>query len=754
MPPGWLGEIVVESNALASGYMDNEEATTKAFPSAPVWRSAFDVRYPDHGRFYRTGDLGRMTSDAQLEVHGRTDALQVKLRGQRVELGEIEAACLGGLAESVPLVAELVLPKGQERPSIALFLVASTLVHDLSQSLLAEHVSLPSQQQRQLDFLKEQLRSSWAASLPEYMAPNYVVPLAELPRTATGKIDRRQLRSWASQHRPIELMGFAVSTSPEGLNRPLTGEVELHLANAVTKVLNIASESINAGSVFTVLGGDSLAAIQPSHELSLHHLSIAPSEIIQSENLASLATQLTVSAATEEVSEPISNLEQDEINRTVDRDTLLRDLNIIPDNVSDVLFTTDSQSRSIELGTGAENCFIFHMVLKFPERMEVPRLQSALQRLVDRHDTLRTLFTQKETRILQVILKHLPCPLQLQGLSEDNSADEAIDEISQSKIRIDQVPTQFWILSKNTAPAAFILRLSHAQFDGISMHLLWNSLAECYTQADPAPAPAFSDYARTVLHKDNNADVAYFKELMRDVPFTDLVKRPKSGHLPQNRSLHRNLTLQPVPGFTMAHLFEAAWGYVCAKFSSTHASVFDTIVSGRQVRLPAGFDVSKLVGTCLNDVPVVVRFPKDQSVQGLLTQIRNQHNASAKHETLGFRTTLGDCKPADRPKDARMTSSVQYRGFEGDNKVLIGDHQCTFSILERSMDLEDLTVVVTPQKNQGCVEFEVEFLYSDKVVEESQAGKWFDELIRCVTALSREGSSPRPVDEVLGSLES
>lgn len=269
---------------------------------------------------------------------------------------------------------------------------------------------------------------------------------------------------------------------------------------------------------------------------------------------------------------------------------------------------------------------------------------------------------------------------------------------------------------------------------------------------DPEPAPACSTYANTVLHKDNSAEMAFFKELLSEVPFTDLVKRPKTGNLPQNRSLHRRLVLRPVPGFTMAHLFEAAWGYVCAKSSNARASVFDTIVSGRQVRLPSGLDVSRLVGACLNDVPVVVRFPKNQTVHELLAQIRDQHNASAKHETLGFRTILAECKPADWPRDARMTSSVQYRGFEGEKKIRIGDSQCAISLFERSMDLEELTVLVTPVKEGGAMEFEVEFLYSDKVVEEAQAGAWFEELIRCVTALGQDGMLQRGVDDVFGPL--
>lgn len=753
VPPGWLGEVVVEGHALASGYMGNEEATAKAFVATPIWHHAMELGDQMPTRFYRTGDLGRVTVNGTLEIHGRTDPLQVKLRGQRVELGEIEAATSKTLMASIPLAAELILPKGQDRPSIAMFLVAPHLVENLDASLLSEHVSLSEVQQQQLDLLKKRLKDSWADLLPEYMVPTYVVPLADMPRTATGKLNRRTLRAWSAEYRSTQLMPFAMFSSSVSLDRPLTGDQELQLASVVAKLLRIPLDTLNANSGFTLLGGDSLAAIQASHELRMHDLIVSPSEIIRSENLASLATHMSSESGARDLSNGAANGEDDWISSFVDKEALLQDLGIPYDNVSDTLFTTDSQSRSIELGTGPEDCFVFHFVLKFEQGLDLASLRSALQRLVDRHDTLRTLFTQRDGRILQIVLKQMLCPIELLDLSETNMIDETISEISRSKISLDQVPTQFWILSKNKTPAALVMRLSHAQFDGISMHSIWESLAECYTQTQPEPAPAFATYARTVLHKDSSPELAYFRDLLHGVPFTDLVQRPQSGHFPQNRSLERCIKLRPVPGFTMANLFEAAWGYVCAKSSNAQAAVFDTIVSGRQIRLPPGFDARKLVGACLNDVPVVVKFHKGQTVHQLLAQIRDEHDASAKHETLGFRNILGECKPADWPQNARMTSSVQYRGFEGDTKIQIGDTECAISVLERSMDLEDLTVLVTPSEDRASGEFYIEFLYSDKVVKEAQAEKWFEDLIRSVKMLSRESVLHRDVTEILGPLE-
>ncbi|MGG6496465.1 UNVERIFIED_CONTAM: AMP-binding protein, partial [Bacteroidetes bacterium 56_B9] len=87
-------------------YLGNPEATNKAFPPVPRWVPMVRGQKPCTTRFFRTGDLGRIAEDGGLEVHGRTDPLQVKLRGQRIELGEIEAVTIQSF-EKTPLVAEL-----------------------------------------------------------------------------------------------------------------------------------------------------------------------------------------------------------------------------------------------------------------------------------------------------------------------------------------------------------------------------------------------------------------------------------------------------------------------------------------------------------------------------------------------------------------------------------------------------------------------------------------------------------------------
>jgi amino acid adenylation domain-containing protein len=754
VPPGWLGEVVVEGHAIALEYMGDEKTTEKAFISTPKWYDDFDRFRPDFTRFFRSGDLGRITSDGTLEVHGRTDPLQVKLRGQRIELGEIEAATVAGLSRPAPLVAELMLPKGHDRPSVAVFIVASQFVDDLHAGLLHENLSLSISQKTQLRGLKDGLRTAWESSLPAFMRPTYIFPLAQLPRTATGKLDRRCLRGWCSCYEASELAPFSMSSVGDQAHRPLSTDTEIKVGKAVSEVLRVPLDNFDGASVFTVLGGDSLSAIQMSRKLRESGLNASASEVTASESLASLAALLDHNVAPNRQTEAAESFTSDDM----DEESMLKTLGMETSQVVAILPTTDSQSRAIELGTGPERCFVYHFVLEFQGDLEMARLTSALQMLIDQHDVLRTVFTRWKGRILQIILKELSCPLESEDFADEESIQTAVQQCTTSDILIDRVPTKFWLYSTHDVPKVLVLRLSHAQFDGLSTPLLWESLAQVYsTQTPSSPTPQFSTYARAVLQTDPTPSIDYFRELLHDVPFTDLVQRPSDGtNLPQNRHLHRRLALAPVPGFTPAHLFEASWGYVAARASHARAVAFDQIVSGRQVSVPAAaaadFDVSRVVGACLNDVPVVVRFPAHQTVGQLLRQLRAQHAASAPHETLGFRTILGPCKPAHWPRRARMTSSVQYRGFDDGCAFWLAGVECRVRMVERGMDLEDLTVVVTPVRGVAA-EFDVEFLFSDDVVDEDRAEAWFGELVRCVVAFVEEGAFSKSVEGLLGSIQ-
>ncbi|MCG8556297.1 MAG: amino acid adenylation domain-containing protein [Proteobacteria bacterium] len=164
LPRGETGEIGIAGIALADGYLNREDLTRKSF--VPDFMG---IPHNPSKRIYRTGDLGRVNGEGEIEYLGRRDT-QVKLRGYRIELGEIEAAL-----EQVPEVSQAVADTLESQPG--------------SVDLVAYYTRRRGASAVQVD----KLVSSLAALLPRYMIPAYFEELGHIPTTAAHKVDRKRL---------------------------------------------------------------------------------------------------------------------------------------------------------------------------------------------------------------------------------------------------------------------------------------------------------------------------------------------------------------------------------------------------------------------------------------------------------------------------------------------------------------------------------------------------------------------------------
>lgn len=209
VPTGVAGELYIGGVQLARGYLARPELTAKVFLSNPF----------GEGRLYKTGDLARYREDGAIEYLGRIDQ-QVKLRGQRVELGEIEA-----VLKKHEAVRDCVVLTRQEGGEAHKRLVAYVVANDLSLQDLRRHAQ---------------------QMLPDYMVPSAVVFLRELPLTASGKLDRRALPEPA-------LQGEAVSVPPRDT-------LETQLVAIWEKALRL--KPIGITDNFFELGGNSLLAVR------------------------------------------------------------------------------------------------------------------------------------------------------------------------------------------------------------------------------------------------------------------------------------------------------------------------------------------------------------------------------------------------------------------------------------------------------------------------------------------------------------
>ncbi|MFG3529812.1 amino acid adenylation domain-containing protein [Streptomyces sp. NPDC047917] len=213
-PPGTPGELWIAGPGVARGYAGNAEATARAFVPDPVGGTR---------RCYRTGDRVRLRPDGLVEFLGRLDD-QVKVRGYRVEPGEVAAAC-----RALPSVREAVV----------------LAVGEAHRRRLVAWV-VPADDSTPLDITA--VRSALRSQLPDHMVPSALVPLPGIPVTPNGKVDRAAL--------PVPQASDKHSgTAPRSA-------VEQRIAAAWQEVLELPDQDLDIDADFFALGGDSFSALR------------------------------------------------------------------------------------------------------------------------------------------------------------------------------------------------------------------------------------------------------------------------------------------------------------------------------------------------------------------------------------------------------------------------------------------------------------------------------------------------------------
>ncbi|MFJ9563741.1 amino acid adenylation domain-containing protein [Streptomyces fuscichromogenes] len=259
VPVGTPGELYLAGDQLARGYLNRPGLTAERFVADPCG--------PAGSRMYRTGDLVRMHANGHLEYLGRTDQ-QVKIRGMRVELGEIEA-----VLASHPQVARAVVVAHEDRQGVR---------------RLVGYVLARGTDGTPLDVAA--LRASAADRLPGHMVPALIVELTELPLTPSGKLDQRALPA----------PEFTGATAGSSTVAPAAGPEEL-LAGVFADVLG--QGPVGAEDAFFDLGGDSLLAVELVARSAAAGLGIQLVDVFTLQTVRALAGTATAVADAMDVAE-------------------------------------------------------------------------------------------------------------------------------------------------------------------------------------------------------------------------------------------------------------------------------------------------------------------------------------------------------------------------------------------------------------------------------------------------------------------
>ncbi|WP_256079313.1 amino acid adenylation domain-containing protein, partial [Massilia sp. YIM B04103] len=575
---GAVGEIYIGGVGVAQGYLRRPELSSAAFLADPFAGGA--------ARMYRSGDLGRRLADGTLEFMGRVDQ-QIKLRGYRIEPGEIEAALRSHGAVADAVVLPRTLAQGDKQ------LVAHVVAREGAEADAG------------------MLRRYLGQLLPAYMVPALFDFLPVLPFNVSGKVDRHQLAA-----RTLQGDGLAVDAAPAGMSAE-----EGVIAAIWSETLGVQAPGVNDS--FYASGGHSLAAVQIANRVNqAFGIQLGGSDVLLASSIGALARRVVDSAAHQPLqAAPASASAQTWLPASL----------------------AQSQVAFVNELSGRPEAYLARASISFDGELDIAALERGLQLMVERHDIFRSRFELREGRLLQSVQAEWQVKLELLDCSADDddgaaATQRALETMCGEVLDPAALPLVSWRLLRLDARRHVLLHVEHHYVhDGWSYRLFLRELAQLYSQiVDKRPvglgqdAVQFASYClwqQEWLQSPQAAAMeAQWLELLGGAPVPAplaALAHPAGGAPDAGGALMR---LQ-VPAalvtalhararelqLTVFQLMFGSFGLLLSRLAGSEDIVLGTSSANRNRR-----EWEQLIGMIVNLVPVRLRARPEQGIDGFL----------------------------------------------------------------------------------------------------------------------------------------
>ncbi|WP_344597521.1 amino acid adenylation domain-containing protein, partial [Actinomadura vinacea] len=625
VPVGVAGELFIAGVQVARGYRGRAALTAERFVA--------DSFAGDGTRIYRTGDRARWSADGRLEILGRSDQ-QLKVRGFRVEPGEIEAVLTGH-----PGVRSAVVTAGGDQPGGTLI---AYLVPDGSLPGVAE------------------LREFAAERLPAFMVPSIFVELGELPLSPNGKLDRAALPAPGGSRR-----GLAGFVAPEGA-------VEELLAGIWVELLGV--DRVGAEDDFFELGGHSLLATRVASRIrTVFGTEVLLSDLFDRRTVRGLAARIDGSALGI-VLPPVTAAGRGE-----------------------PLPLSFAQQRlwfldQLDPGSPEYNLTI---PARLGLMLDVAALEAALNTVAARHEVLRTrLVADLDGIAHQVIAPPSPVPLPVADVSrtaDPLAAAQALTAASALEpFDLAAGPLIRAVLVRlDLDEHVLVLSMHHVVFDEWSYRILQRELSAAYRAfrtSEPDPLPPlpvqYADFAvwqrQWLTGEVLDDQLTYWRRQLADLP---AVEFPADRPRPPVRSIEGAVAGFTVPvttteglravaresGATMSMTLLAGLAVVLGRYCGTDDVVVGTPVAGRNRA-----EIEDLLGFFVNTLVMRADLAGDPSFAEVVTRVRGTALDAYAHQDLPFEQ-LVDALVTDRDRSRTPLFQIVFNYSTGDPADQTGD---------------------------------------------------------------------------------
>ncbi|KAF5856241.1 hypothetical protein ETB97_007674 [Aspergillus alliaceus] len=627
VPCGIAGELALGGPQVSKGYLNRPKETAMSF-----------VHSPDFGYLYRTGDMARVvwdeTGSQVIEFLGRITSDQVKLSGRRVELGEIES-----VLSTVSSITEVVAVVSQRDLNV----LGS---EQIFACLVAENTS----EAERLEIVRKAQQST-QQHLASYMCPAAYIFFDSLPRSSSGKVDRKAISTKLQQGsaKLISTPKFETSiVSQDGWEAEdeRTQQVQQLVVRLIAETSDEEVSVIKPGSDLYSLGIDSLGAmrlLQKLRDNSIEGLSVG--DVLRSETPKGLVSIIAKPlAATNGISKnsllangSVNSLKQRlESFSTRNQSVCAERLGLTSDKIQKFLPATATQSgmltsflRSSSDKSFSSRSYIYHSVLTLEAAVDLDRIRKAWDKVTANYNSFRTVFCWLDDDMApfaQCILATDAVPQpdwNVYDISEGNLGKEALDKALQDAEETINLSTPPWKLSLITSPekSLIILSMFHGIFDGGSLQLLLEDVSSAYSGKPLAKRTSLehivehhfgADHAATSVFWEKHLEhysplsfpsvTSYRAPSVKTADCVEITARLSYDSLKRNS---KNI------GTTPLSVLQAAWGSVLLAYTGTPDQdiVMGSVVSGR-----LDLDSEICIGPTFTIVPVRLalnQIPKD-----------------------------------------------------------------------------------------------------------------------------------------------
>jgi amino acid adenylation domain-containing protein/non-ribosomal peptide synthase protein (TIGR01720 family) len=644
---GAPGELLIEGPLLAREYLNDPDKTSTSFVRDPVFMQ--ELGLGPGRRLYRTGDLVQQNEDATLTYMGRIDT-QIKIRGQRVEVAEIESQIVRLLPEAREAVVDLVRPEGEVHDG-PLMLVAVIEHSDARPSLDGEVFSLDDTAQIPDAALEAlgRLDDDLGNVLPPYMVPASFLLVSKLPVNASGKLDRRVVRQKLQSISRDTIVRF--SGSRDSIKAAPTTDLERTLQTLYSTALELVPEAVGINDSFFKLGGDSVAAMKLTAVARAQNVSISVADIFRWPRLVDLSRVIE-----EKYSHDIEPLDKDPApyslwpdlketqiktqtdahNDSTRQARSLEDIatqcDISADQIEDVYPCSPMQAGLMVITAQRPEAYVIQRVFKLHDDLSTQQLKAAWARLTEKLSILRTRIipsASAQADALQVVIQEAPVWQECKSLEDYLATDRA------TPITYGRALSRTAIVD-DAAGRYFVWTVHHSVYDGWSVARTMEMLTQLLSgQSTFSPAPV-SRFINYLVRQDKDQIAGFWNRHFEGANWVryPAITSPQYQAKPRDTLLSQiHVNLETGGPATMSTLLRAAWALLVATNTGANDAAINVVLSGRMAPIDGVMDIiSPLVTT----VPFYVSASREQSVRVFLETVHHRATEMIPYEHTGL----------------------------------------------------------------------------------------------------------------------